>query len=568
MLGLKKQATRLGEVLVEEGVISEAQLKRALEHQKQTGQFLGETLVNLNMVSSEVLGRYLERATGYPFVDLAEVKVDLDVARLVPEQFARAHRVLPFKLENGQFHVGMVDPLNLETSDELAQILGGTIMPYHVFSQDVQMAINAAYDVRHRAESVLQEIGTDRNDQAEEPLDSLVGAAEDAPIVRLVNSIIQGAMDGNASDVHIEPRENNVVVRYRLDGLLYDQMTFPIVHHAATVSRIKIMGGMNIAERRRPQDGRFSAKSVTGKMIDLRVSIMPTIYGEKIVMRLLDKEAAPSNLDVIGFTANQLAMMRRFIKRPHGIVLVTGPTGSGKSTTLYCALQEINESTININTIEDPVEFHLPGINQTQVNQKIGFNFASGLRTLVRQDPDVIMVGEIRDAETAEIAIQAALTGHLVFSTLHTNDAPGAITRLQNMGIEPYLIASAILGVVGQRLVRLVCPHCRESRPATAEQMRMFNLEEIEGKPPQLSYGAGCGRCGKRGLRGRTGVYEVMTMTDGMRALTLDGAPMAALKEQARRDGMMTMFECGVEKMLAGVTTAEEVIRVLMTEEG
>ena len=566
MLGLRRTASRLGDVLVEDAVITEAQLRKALDTQKGQGNFLGETLLEMGMVAPDVLGKYLEASTGFPFVELSESDIDLEVARLIPESFARTNNVLPFAKNGSEFSVGMIDPLDLEVADELAAILGGKIVPYLVFNSDLNLAINKTFDVRHRAQSVLEEI-PDRSDVFDTAVDALVGLAEDAPIVRLVNSIIQGAIDTKASDIHIEPRDTYVGVRYRMDGLLYDQMQFPIQHLSACVSRIKIMGGMNIAERRRPQDGRFSMRAANSGQIDLRVSIMPTIYGEKVVMRLLDRESSVGTLDNVGLFPEQLSTVRRFIHRPHGIFLVTGPTGSGKSTSLYCGLQELDSSTMNITTVEDPVEFHLAGINQTQVNSKIGVTFAAGLRTLVRQDPDVIMVGEIRDAETAEIAIQAALTGHLVLSTLHTNDAPGAVTRLENMGVEPYLISSAVLGVMGQRLLRTICSSCRTERQATVEQTKMFNLPLVNGEPPMLYYGAGCGKCGQRGLKGRTGCYEIFQMTETMRKLILEGGSGNELTEKARSEGMMTMLESGVQKMLAGITTAEEVLRVLISED-
>jgi type IV pilus assembly protein PilB len=352
-----------------------------------------------------------------------------------------------------------------------------------------------------------------------------------------------------------------------MDGLLHEQMIIPRAHAPATVSRLKIMSGLDIAERRRAQDGRFSTKGADGTNYDVRVSIMSTVYGEKVVMRLLLKSASWAVLNKLGFFPEQHALFESFIKRPHGIILVTGPTGSGKSTTLHAALHEINDPAININTVEDPVEYRLPGVNHIQVNPKIGVTFATGLRTLVRQDPDVIMVGEIRDPETAEIAIQAALTGHLVLSTLHTNDAPGALVRLQHMGVEPFLIASSVIGVVGQRLLRNVCPDCKQSVPATAEQIAAFDLPLVNDRPPMLMKGRGCRRCANRGLKGRSAVYEVMGMSDAIRELVLTRASGDQIKDQAMSDGMSTMRSSGIRRMLEGKTSPEEIMRVLYVEE-
>ncbi len=564
---LNRLSARLGEILVADGVLNENQLSHALEVREKTGTFLGEALVALGYVPSSTLGRYLQLTMGFPYVELSEIQVDLDLARRIPEKTARQNLALPFEERDDEVLVAMADPLNLATVDEISGIMGRRVVPFLAFSADLLDAINRTFDVRHKAQSALANIDMGPAGEAEPTIDELMDLGEEAPIVRLVNSIVQGAISSGASDIHIEPHENTIRVRYRMDGIMVDQTTLPRHHLAAMCSRIKIMGHMNIAERRRPQDGRFSIKDDSGLEYDLRVSIMPTIFGEKIVMRVLEKTGSMASLERVGFYPHQKDVFERFINRPHGIVLVTGPTGSGKSTTLYGALQTINDSTKNINTIEDPVEYQLDTVNQVQVNAKIGVTFAAGLRTLVRQDPDVIMVGEIRDYETAEIAIQAALTGHLVLSTLHTNDAPGALVRLQNMGVEPFLVSSAILGVVGQRLVRTICPFCVETYEPSEKVIETLGLPVVDGKPPQLARGKGCSRCGNRGLKGRTGVYEVMPITQNLRDMVLAKASGADLKRQAIADGMQTMYDIGVQKVMDRITTPEEVIRVLMTED-
>ena len=565
---IKLRTARLGEQLVNNQVISEGQLEQALQYQQETGLFLGEALLALDLVSPTVLGQYLEQVTGFPFVDLADSSIDIELARSIPENVCRRKMALPFGERDNKVMVAMIDPLDLAAVDDLRARLDRPITPGLVLEPDLQDALNRIYDVRHKAQSVLEEI--DEEGSASErdlSVDELVGMAEDAPIVRLVNSIISAAISSGASDIHIEPTEKNVRVRCRQDGLLYDQMTFPRRHLAAVVSRIKIMSHLNIAERRRPQDGRFVARDDGNREFDMRVSIMPLIFGEKICMRVLEKSSSYGDPNKLGLFPEQQEIFEHFIRRPHGIILVTGHTGSGKSTTLYSALTRINDSTLNINTVEDPVEYHLVGLNQMQVNPKIGVTFATGLRTLVRQDPDVIMVGEIRDLETAEVAIQAALTGHLVLSTLHTNDAPGAMIRLQNMGVEPFLISSAVIGVIAQRLLRTVCPHCKQTSPASSAVVEAFGLPATEADSPVLASGAGCSKCGGRGMKGRTAVYEIMPMSEKLRDMVLRRESSAQIRGHAISEGMLTMREAGIRKALMGQTTLEEVTRVLFSED-
>lgn len=564
--GVLKIMRKLGERLLADGIIDEEQLRQGLERQRVTGQFLGETLFGLGVVSSAQIGKYLEDVTGFPFIDLTEATVDPTVASFIPEEYARRRHVLPFRDRDGSIDVAMIDPLNIAVVDDLRSRIGRPIVPFLAFANDIDDSIKRAFDATRKALSVLEEIGGTSQD-AEFSIETLLGLAEDAPIVRLVSSIVQGAIGAGASDIHIEPAESNVRVRYRLDGILYEQMTIPRSHLAATISRLKIMSNLDISERRRPQDGRFAASDPAGRGFDVRLSIMPTVYGEKAVMRLLAKSSAYGTMDKLGFFPEQKDAFEKFIRRPHGIILVTGPTGSGKSTTLYAALQSINDPGLNINTIEDPVEYKLPGVNQVQVNHRIGVTFATGLRTLVRQDPDVILVGEIRDAETAEIAVQAALTGHLVLSTLHTNDAPGALIRLQNMGVEPYLISSSVIGVVGQRLLRTICPSCKETTPTTREIQEAYALTGHTNPLPVVAHGRGCKRCGNRGVRGRSAVYEIMPMTDTIRDGVLKGFSGNLLMDIAVQEGMSTMLESGWRKVVDHVVPPSEVLRVLTHED-
>ena len=561
-----KFSRRVGEVLLSEGLIDEMQLRLALERQREIGGFLVENLVALGFARPESVGKYLDQATGFPFVDLTQTQINLELARVLPESLARRKLVLPFHEENGEVLVALADPLNIATVDEVASMLGKRVVPHLAFSFDLEEAISRAFSAKHKAESVLAEMG-EIGSSAEMSDDELMGLASDAPIVRLVHGIIDGAVNLGASDVHIEPHEETVRVRYRLDGLLFDQMNIPRGSLAAAVSRIKVMASMNIAERRRPQDGRFMFRDEGGREFDLRVSIMPTVYGEKVVMRILEKSTSHASIERLGFFPEQRTMFEKFIRKQHGIVLVTGPTGSGKSTTLFAALQKINSTTLNINTIEDPVEYHLAGANQVAVNPKIGVTFANGLRTLVRQDPDVIMVGEIRDAETAEISVQAALTGHLVLSTLHTNDAPGALVRLQNMGVEPYLVSSAVIGLAGQRLLRTVCPNCKRLETAGAGTLEALGIQLDKAKPVMISRGHGCPKCSGRGMKGRTATYEILPMSDAIRELVLRHSSAMELADQAVKEGMCTMRQAGVRKVLEGVTTPEEVLRVLYVED-
>jgi type IV pilus assembly protein PilB len=557
----------LGERLLVEGLIDASQLDRALAHQRESNLMLGEILVTLGFVTRAQIAPFLKEATGFQLVDLSCIAIDTELAASIPESLARRKRVLPFSQHNGVVRVAMADPLDLAAIDELQGRLRRRIAPFLSLQSDIEEAIGRIFSGGQTARLVLQEFAASSEPEATLSVDELLTIAEGAPVVRLVNSIVQSAIGAGASDVHIEPQETTVRVRFRQDGVLYDQMLFARSHLPALVSRVKVMADLDISEHRKPQDGRFVFRSESDGEYDVRVSLLPLIHGEKIVMRLLEKSCSVGSTTMLGLFEEQRELFENMLRRPHGIVLVTGPTGSGKSTTLYAALRLINDSTRNINTVEDPVEYQLPGVNQVQVRPQTGLTFAAGLRSLVRQDPDVIMVGEIRDLETAEIAVQAALTGHLVLSTLHTNDAPGALIRLQNMGVEPFLISSALIGVVAQRLLRTVCPHCSTRAAAPPYVLDALGVTAPDGETPMLVTATGCNRCGGRGMRGRTGAYEIMPMSDALRSLALKGASGPEIRAQAIAEGMATMRDAAFRKLLAGLTTFEEVTRVLFAED-
>jgi general secretion pathway protein E len=492
------------------------------------------------------------------------------VVRPVPIQFAKRHRVLPLADEGERVAVAVADPYALEALHDLRVLLGRPVSPRLASPNQILQAINRVYERgSDRAEDLMEglsEVGLDAlAHELEEPKD-LLDASDEAPVIRLVNGMLFQAVKDRASDVHIEPFEREVQVRYRIDGVLYPVLTPPKAIQAPIVSRVKVMAGLDIAEKRLPQDGRLRIK-IAGKDIDVRVSVLPTAFGERVVMRLLDKSTVLLDLEELGMEGERLDAFKRMIATPHGILLVTGPTGSGKTTTLYGALSRINSKDVNIITVEDPIEYQLRGIGQIHVNPKIDLTFAAGLRSILRQDPDVIMVGEIRDLETAEIAIQASLTGHLVFSTLHTNDAAGAITRLVDMGIEPFLVSSSVLAILAQRLVRVLCSACRESYRPPKEALADFGFDRLAASDGVLYRPKGCPQCKHTGYRGRTGIYELLRIEDTVRELVMRGADSAMIKEQARQKGMLTLRDDGVRKMLAGTTSAEEVLRVTQEEQ-
>ncbi len=556
----------LGGILVRMGFVNEAQLQQALEVQARTGERLGRILVRMGLITEEDLAKAIGVQWGYPYVSLANTPVDPEVVRLVPQHIASRHKVLAFGRNGDRLVVALVDPLNLLALDDVRLVTGMDVEARITTEDELMQAINKYYHVGSIFE---QAVVTEEEAPGEEEvsIDRLREMVDEAPVVKLVNVILDQAIREGASDVHIEPHRNGLHVRYRIDGVLHDVMSPPKNLKAALVSRIKIVANLDIAERRRPQDGRIHLK-VDGRDIDLRVSTLPTMFGEKVVLRILDQSNALISLNRLGMASDVQAKWEELASKPYGMILVTGPTGSGKTTTLYATLSKINTLDKNIITVEDPVEYQLPRINQVQVNPKAGLTFATALRSILRQDPDVIMVGEIRDRETAEIAVQAALTGHLVLSTLHTNDAPSAFTRLVDMGIEPFLISSSVIGVLAQRLARCICPKCKEAYRPPKDALRRLSEELAEEEDLVLYRGAGCDHCRQTGYKGRTGVYELLVVTDRVRELVVRRAPANEIREAARAEGFRTMRDDGVRKVLEGVTTIEEILRVVYVTEG
>jgi general secretion pathway protein E len=556
----------LGEILIESGLSAE-RLKKALDHQKKRGGRIGTLLIRLNFVKEEDVLKALSTQLGIPFYsDLGEI--DRDLALKLPITYAKKAVVLPLRRGNGAIIAATSEPLNLSTVNDLSVLLGGEISLCLIPSEKILDALNRLHsEDMNKAEDTVQEMeGEDLSFLAaelDEPTD-LLEVTDDAPIIRLVNSLLSQAIRERASDIHIEPFEKEIIARFRIDGILYNILTIQKRFQASIASRVKIMSGLNIAEKRLPQDGGIRIK-IGGRDVDIRVSIVPTAFGERIVLRLLYRESALLPLDQIGFSGTTLSRFKDLIERPHGIILVTGPTGSGKTTTLYAALSKINSPDKNIITIEDPIEYQLKGIGQIQVNPKIQLTFAAGLRSVLRQDPDVILVGEIRDGETAEIAIQAALTGHLVFSTLHTNDAAGAVTRLIDMKIEPFLISSSVMAILAQRLVRVLCKECREPYQISPAEITELEIKrDVEGT--SVYRAKGCESCFQSGYLGRTAIYELLHMDDEMRHLIMKNSDASMIKALAMERGMTTLRQDGADKILKGITSVEEVVRVTQKE--
>ncbi|NLI11369.1 MAG: Flp pilus assembly complex ATPase component TadA [Peptococcaceae bacterium] len=546
----------LGVRLIEKGLISHEQLGEALRVQSQRGGLLGHVLVSLGMISEEDLTRVLGIEELAP-----KDKIDKELISLVPEQLIRRYKIFPVKKTGNRFYVAMADPLNVMAIDDLRLLTGFSIEPLAASEKDINKLIEKYFGIPE-VEKAIQELGIEpevaEHDEIKEDV-----IIDEAPVIRLVNSIITRAISEEASDIHIEPFVRGIRIRYRVDGLLREVMKLPRKMIFAIVSRIKVMSNLDIAERRMPQDGRIPLK-LTGHDLDLRISTMPTIYGEKVVIRILYKESIKNyTLEKLGFSEHNLERFSAFIKSSYGMLLVTGPTGSGKTTTLYTALNSINTVNQNIITVEDPVEYMLDGVNQAQVNVKAGITFAGYLRSILRQDPDIIMIGEIRDHETAEIAVQAAITGHLLLSTLHTNDAPGAVTRLIDMGVAPFMVASSLLGVVAQRLVRRICENCKQECLPEESEIAFAGLPA----GTVLYSGAGCEKCNFTGYRGRIAIYEVMTMTPSLKSIVLNSATTEELREAAVSGGMITLKEDGIKKALSGLTTIKEIIRVAFREE-
>ncbi len=570
---------RLGDLLVDVGIISAEQLQTSLQEQKERGGKLGQILMAMGFITEDVLLAFLGKQCNVSYVSLNEYgEIPASVIQTVPETIVRHQKLIPIALESEELTIAMSDPANVFAVDDLKMMTGRNIKVVIASESEIKNAIDKYYGAKGSMADILKEIdapeGTEddvelvKEEDTGSDIIALEAQGEDAPVIKIVNLILGGAVTAGASDIHIEPFETSLRVRYRIDGVLHEVTAPPKKLQNALSSRLKIMAKLDIAEHRLPQDGRIKIK-VQNKGIDLRVSVLPTAFGEKIVMRLLDPESLKLDLTLLGFDENSLKIYQKNIDVPYGIVLVTGPTGSGKSTTLYSTLTTLNKPDVNIMTIEDPVEYVLEGINQVQANADIGLTFAEGLKSFLRQDPDIIMVGEIRDTETAEIAINAALTGHLVFSTLHTNDAPGSMTRLNNMGIEPFLTTSTIVMVIAQRLVRLICPRCKEEFEIEYDKIKHLGItpEMVGGKSKvKLARGVGCDLCSNTGYKGRNACYEVMEINDKIKDLVLERAPTHLLKQVARENGMKTLREAAVIKLLNGVTTLEEVMRVTFTD--
>jgi type IV pilus assembly protein PilB len=566
-------SSRLGEILVKDSLISSDQLKQALEHQKKNGGRLGTVLVKLGIVSDEDITAVLSRQYGVPSINLKFYEVDPSVIKLVPQETAVRYQIVPLSRVGSTLTIAMTDPTNVFAMDDIKFMTGFNVEPVVASETAISEAISKFYGASENADEldkVMKDLAGDETDlelaadEAEMDLASLEKAAEEAPIIKLVNLILTDAVKRGASDIHVEPYEKEYRVRFRIDGVLQNVMAPPMKLKDAITSRMKIMSKLDISEKRLPQDGRIMIKYVRDgkkKELDFRVSTVPTLWGEKIVLRLLDKENLRLDMTKLGFEPESLKKFEKAILKPYGMVLVTGPTGSGKTNTLYSSVARLNQPDTNIMTAEDPVEFQLPGINQVQMKEQIGLNFASALRAFLRQDPNIILVGEIRDFETAEIAVKAALTGHLVLSTLHTNDAPSTISRLMNMGIEPFLVATSVNLICAQRLVRRVCVGCKEQLPMPQEALIDAGYTPEEARTVQVFHGTGCATCNNSGYKGRVGLYEVMEISDEIKELVLVGASAMELKKKAIEQGMITLRRSGLTKVKTGQASMEEVLR-------
>jgi type IV pilus assembly protein PilB len=565
---------KLGELLVRNSVISSQQLGKALEDQKSSGGRLGESLIRLGFLGEIELVRFLSEQYGMPSVNLSEIEIPSDVINNIPTDVAIKYQVIPVSLRDNTLIVAMVDPSNIFATDDIKFLTGYRIEALIASESSMRQALDAHYGTTKGLDTLLEGMETEGIEYIGEEetvnLSNLKEASEDAPVIKLVNAILTDAIKKRASDIHVEPYEKSFRVRFRIDGTLYEMMKPPLKMKNAMISRLKIMSRLDIAERRLPQDGRIKLKMAKDTEMDFRVSVLPTLFGEKVVLRLLDKSNLQLDMTKLGFMDQQLADFREAIYRPFGIVLVTGPTGSGKTTTLYSALSELNKTTENISTAEDPVEFNLPGINQVQIHEEIGLSFANALRSFLRQDPDIILVGEIRDFETAEIAIKAALTGHLVLSTLHTNDAPSTVNRLLNMGIEPFLVSSATNLILAQRLVRKICQECKGPISISAESFAKLGVQQEEYeqyKDITFYKGKGCDICNNTGYKGRIALYEVMPISEPIKELILQGASAIDIKREAIRQGLQTLRRSGISKLLEGVTSLEEVLKTTVRDD-
>ncbi|ATB42566.1 type IV fimbrial assembly, ATPase PilB [Cystobacter fuscus] len=556
---------RLGELLVRENLISVQQLRKAQEEQQKNGTRIGTALIKTGAIEESKLTDFLSKQYGVPAINLKDFDIDAEIIKLVPKEVAEKHLVIPVNRAGPSLIVAMCDPSNIYAVDDLKFLTGYNVEPVVASEISIREAIERYYaekgpDMNALVDEIAEDIEVAKEEE-EGNVEEMARAADDAPVVKLVNLILQDSIKKRASDIHVEPYEKDFRVRFRIDGSLYDVMRPPMKLRNAITSRLKIMANLDISERRLPQDGRIKIKLGGGKEMDFRVSVCPTLFGEKVVLRLLDKSNLQLDMTKLGFDAQPLAWFKEAIERPYGMVLVTGPTGSGKTTTLYSALSSLNQVDTNIATAEDPVEFNFGGINQVQMHEDIGLNFAAALRSFLRQDPDIIMIGEIRDFETGEIAVKAALTGHLVLSTLHTNDAPGTVSRLLNMGIEPFLVTASLNLILAQRLARRLCPACKKPAENVDEQALLNAGVPAEKLGTFTIYEkVGCRECNDRGYRGRVAIYEVMPFWDGLKELVINGASAAELKAEAIRLGMSSLRMSALAKMMDGVTTLEEVV--------
>src|SRR5450432_4197199 len=565
-------AGRLGELLVRENLISLQQLQKAQDEQKKAGGRIGYHLTKLGFIEESELTNFLSKQYGVPSINLKEFDIDPEVVKLVPKEVAEKHQCIPVNRAGASLILAMSDPSNIYAIDDIKFLTGYNIEVVVASEQAIKEALEKYYAEKGPSyDEVMEgfdesEIEVGHDDEGENVVDMEKSAAE-APVVKLVNLILLDAIKKGASDIHVEPYEKDFRVRYRVDGVLYEVMKPPMKLKSAIISRLKIMAELDIAERRLPQDGRIKLKLGKGREMDFRVSVLPTMWGEKVVLRLLDKGNLQLDMAKLGFDPEPLADFKWAISQPWGMVLVTGPTGSGKTTTLYSALSDLNKADVNISTAEDPVEYNLHGINQVQMHDEIGLNFAMGLRSFLRQDPDIIMVGEIRDFETAEISVKAALTGHLVLSTLHTNDAPATISRLLNMGVEPFLITASVNLVLAQRLARKICVDCKRPNDTDAKVLLDLGVSEAQlALKANIMKGTGCVTCNNTGYKGRVALYEVMRFQDDLKERVLQGASGAELKAAAIKLGMATLRASGIRKVLEGITTPEEILRVTMSD--
>jgi type IV pilus assembly protein PilB len=559
-------AVRIGDMLVKAALITREQLNQALQQQQTAGGRIGTNLVKLGFISEDDITSFLSRQYGVPSINLSHFEIDGVVIKLIPSEIAQKHQVIPINRTGNVLTVAMADPSNIFAIDDVKFMTGFKVEPVVAAETSIKNAINKHYDSAGMVEDIMKnfddkDVEALRDDEDAVNAAELGKAAEDAPVVKLVNLLLTDAIKKGASDIHIEPYEKSFRVRYRIDGVLYDVMQPPTRMKAAITLRVKIMSQLDIAERRLPQDGRIKIK-MSGKEMDYRVSTLPTLFGEKVVLRLLDKGNLQLDMTKLGFGPEALTDFESGLLLPYGMVLVTGPTGSGKTTTLYSSLNRLNTVDTNIMTAEDPVEYNLSGINQVQTKAEIGLTFAAALRSFLRQDPDIIMVGEIRDYETAEIAVKAALTGHLVLSTLHTNDAPSTISRLLNMGVEPFLVSASTNVIVAQRLARRICQACKEATPVPPPALMNVGFSPDDVKTIKTFKGKGCLACTETGYKGRVALYEVMLIRDNIKEAILQGASAMELRELGRKNGMQTLREAGLQKIREGMTTVEEVLRV------